>query len=370
MANLLNVPGGGEVWKVDGDSWLVYYVPNTNPPVPMAWKVTDQQQLQAMFGPDQPINYDRQISGSQFRQTGAVNMGVRTEISNESEHPFEVFTANFEKESEIRPWLRDPEVLAITAAAILEGREVTEAELKTTNWWKNHSDAERKWMTQREADPATATQQIADNRFKIEQALRKSGLTSPSQQLVNRIADKMTSGQWTEGYVNAQIDAITNPQQRWRLDNELEGLFDPTDRLREGEDKVRGLIQKWLGPKFSAGWDDEFVQEWAAEFRNNPDAKQDLEDILRDHFQAVFPEYADNPNNNYESIAGPWRSFMQDQWGTIPDETDPVFAKVLRLNDSQEATALLRQEGLKRGVDKVVNQAFGKLTESLNGGVR
>lgn len=369
--DLLNVPGGGEVWRIDGQPWLIYYVPNSEPPVPMGWRITNDDDLNAMFGPGQPVTYAKQIGREQWRQTGGVDMGVRVELANESDHPFEVFLANYEREAQVRPWLKDPEVLAHVSAAILEGREVTEAELKTTEWWKTHTDAERKWMTISASDPSTASEMIADNRFKVRDLLLQAGVSAPPGELVNVMADRWTRGDWSQDYLREQArllgDRYTIGYVDEAVQETLQGINLETNR--DVEDKVRQSVTRWLGPAYAAGWNEQHIAQWAAQLRTDPNAEVRLTEMLKKQRLALFPEY-ENENLAYEDIAAPWRSFAQQQWGQVPDETDPLFQKVIRLNDAEAAADLLRKEGVRRGVGKVVDDALKGSQQALGSQVQ
>ena len=52
------------------------------------------------------------------------------------------------------------------------------------------------------------------------------------------------------------------------------------------------------------------------------------------------------------------------------DETDDVFQSLIRLNDTAEGGKLLRGEGLKRGVEKVKQDALTGIMGSTGGLVR
>lgn len=132
-------------------------------------------------------------------------------------------------------------------------------------------------------------------------------------------------------------------------------------------DRVKDLMRRWLGPFFSDGYDEQWIAEWAGKLRNDPDAETELVELLKERKQAVLPEYGkDQP---YEAIAGPWKSLFTRVWGQQADESDPIFHKILRMNDAAEATKLLRKEGLKRGVGTVVNSAIGGLIQATGGSV-
>lgn len=362
--SLNNVPEGAEVWHTeDGFSYLVYFVPNSDPPVPMTWRIESDEELQALYG-DRPITYDRNFAHSdQLSQTGAIDMGVRSEVSSESEQPFRAFVNRFEQELEVRPWLRDPEMLALVTSAVLEGRSVTTAEWQTTDWWQNHSDQERKWLQLAHSDPSTAAQVKNDNRSKIEQALRDAGIANPSASLVNRIADNMSRGSWSNSYVQQQIRLLADPFASGTLDQQLRNVAPDAPQTKQGEETARKLFNRWLGPY--ANQSEESIQYWAGRLRNDPDAEQELTEQLRKQKTALFPEY--NENATWEDIASPWKNFIQNEWGQMVNDDDTVLHKVVKLNDANDAADFLRREGLKQGVEQVVESAVTSAASKFGG---
>lgn len=366
--DLHQVPPGAEVWEVEGRHFLVWYVPFTDPPVPLAWFVSSSEERKALGIDTKKI--DRKFkSWDQFYATGVLRHGDTRELVNTRVHPWELLKQHYEQEVAIKPYLADPEILALWAAAMMEGREITEGELKTTNWWRTHSQAEREWLLLNASDPATADRLIRDNRLRVADLLRSSGVANASEALINLIADNWTQGKWTEVYALQQIRLLADPYAEGELDPELRGMTEGLDRTREGEDEVRQMIQRWLGPAYAANWTDQHIAEWAGRLRNDPDAKQELEDVLRKHRMALFPEY-DNPNLTYEDIAAPWRGVVQQIWGQTADETDPLFMRIVRTNDLATAEQILRTEGLRRGIGTVVNDLVASATSAFGGGVQ
>ena len=366
--DLHQVPPGAEVWEVEGRHFLVWYVPFTDPPVPLAWFVSSSEERKALGIDTNKI--DRKFkSWDQFYATGVLRHGDTRELVNTRVHPWELLKQHYEQEVAIKPYLADPEILALWAAAMMEGREITEGELKTTNWWRTHSQAEREWLLLNASDPATAERLISDNRLRVADLLRSSGVANASEALINLIADNWTQGKWTEVYALQQIRLLADPYAEGELDPELRGMTEGLDRTREREDEVRQMIQRWLGPAYAANWTDQHIAEWAGRLRNDPDAKQELEDVLRKHRMALFPEY-DNPNLTYEDIAAPWRGVVQQIWGQTADETDPLFMRIVRINDLATAEQILRTEGLRRGIGTVVNDVMAAATSAFGGGVQ
>lgn len=361
--DLINIPPNAEVWRVGQDYWVVYYVPNTHPPVPMGWKVPPAE-VAALGIKGQ----DRTLSTQDFYRTGILNMGITTEIPRTAEgvHPFDVMVREYETEVQVKPWLADAEILALWAGAAMEGRGITAAELQGTEWWQTHNAQERAWISLNASDPDTANQQIADNRLNVTSMLSEMGIDNASAELINYIADQWTTGHWTQAYAITQMQGLSDPYARVTLDSTLAKYKKGLDTTQGRELEVRNLVNRWLGPAYAAGWTQENIAQWAGEFRNNPDAETELIEILRGQRLALFPEYT-NSNLTYEDIAGAWRGVWQRVWGEAPDESDSLFTNIVRMNDIAEAERLLRIEGLRRNNTTVSENLLSDVAGAFGG---
>lgn len=342
--DLINVPPNAEVWRVGQDFWLIYYVPNTQPPVPMGWKVPPAEV--AALGIS---GQDRTLAPTDFSRTGVLDMGITTEIPRTAEgvHPFDVMVREYQTEVKVKPWLADPEILSLWAGAAMEGRGITSAELQGTDWWRTHNSAERSWISLNASDPATANQQIEANRLNVMSMMSDMGIDNASAELIDFVADRWTTGAWSQAETVTQIQGLSDPYARSTLSPDLARFVQGLDTTRGREEEVRSLVNRWLGPAYASGWNADTLARWAGEFRNNPDAETELTEILRGQRLALFPEYT-NSNLTYDDIAGAWRGVWQQAWGEAPDETNPLFTNIVRMNDIAEAQRLLRVEGLRQ----------------------
>ena len=365
-------PDAAEFWKVGDKLYVVYYVPESDPPIPMAWE-TDQEELQTIVGPGQEITYSKTISQQEADSLGMTTWGKATELANTTEHPFDAYMSLIEDQAAVRPWLRDAEVLELIAQATLEGRAVTEAEFQQTEWYRSKNARERQWLLTYESDPKTAQQQLDDWRYEVEEMLFQSGVNEAPQEMVNYMSSQYVMGHWSRTHLERQIKAVSDPNLGYEVDAGLleavGGDISGIGTNQKYEDSVRALAERWLGPQFGQ-WSDADVSRWASRFRESPDGQAELEAELRRQRLALFPEYAD-PTLTYEDIAMPWRSKVQQIWGQTADETDPIFNRVIRMNDATEAGKLLTQEGLKRGIRQVEQDAQAAMDRAFgdNAGV-
>lgn len=373
--DLNQVPPNLEVWQVGSQLYLVRRVTEfgVEPPIFLYWSISEaDKEALGITTIDHRFDTERV-----FARTGALNMGDSRELVNTTEDPVDQVLSAYETEVRVKPWLADPEILSLWIGAALEGRGITEAELHGTEWWRSHSRTERAWLSLNASDPTTADNLIADNRARVAQLFADAGVDNASADLINLVADKWTTGSWTEVYATNQIRLLADPFLEGDLDPDLADSRSGLDTTREREDEVRSLISRWLGPQLAGYYDDTFIGTWASRLRENPDARVELEDFLRRQFQTHINVtrdgervYGDDAALTYDDVAGPWRGLWQQTWGQLPDESDELFLRLVRTNDLATASRLLREEGLKRGNATVAQNLLSDLDSAFGGQIR
>jgi len=368
---ILGLPPNTELWEVDGQLYAIVFVRDADPPIPLVWTVSDsaREAMEQARSTPLPIKL---VTSAQFNAIGPLIQGPSSFLVDTPEDPFDAFMAWYEDATFIMPWLEDPEIMAVYAAAFLEGGEPSIAELAQTEWWQTHSQAERDWMVFSNADPISAGQTLDANRRAVRDLLIQSGVENPTESLIQYMADQVTTGFWTQALLSDQVAAISDPFSGIPIDNGLATYLQQNqisvDTTRDQEEVVRGLVNRWLGPHFASFWSDEAISRWAGEFRNDPDAETELLNILRGQRLTLFPAFT-NENLTYEDIAAPARGIFFNVWGQQADETDPFFLKLLNLNDAESMQQILRQEGLSRGIRQVQNDALGSLVNAFGGSI-
>ncbi len=362
----MSLPGNPALWKVGNESWIVYETTGTDgEAIRVAWKATSEEDVQSFFGPDQPIVYDQAMDAL---PADVLNFGSTDELGNLTDDPITTWRNTLATESKTQPWLLDTDYQALSLMAVLEGRPLSDSEIQQTEFWKTHTDSQRKWMKDFNSDPMSAQQALTDQRGVTRQFLIDAGINNASDELVEYMADQLTTGEWSETYYNNQSRAISDPASGISVDTELEGFVgEGIDTTQAGESEVRGLVKKWLGPTFGE-WDESTIADWAGKIRNDPDAQTNLVEQLKDQKMAMYSGY--DRESSYETIAQPWRGFVSQMWGTTLNETDPLFDEIINLNDSGKAGELLTKKGLERGNDQVVNTVQTALNQSFGGTAR
>jgi len=363
------IPSGGEITKVGDLYYILYTIPDTN--IPISYEATEQD-IRGLF----PLDFDQQqfkpLTIAEFNQLGAIDFGNVAELYDprlisQGMTPWEGFIDYLDKEAELRPWLADEEMVFLLAESTLEGRAVTEAEWKTTDWWRTHTQDERDWLLLSQGKsieelPADAQSKIQDDKIAIRNAMIQAGVSNPPDNLINWVSNKFTSGQWSNTYTEDQISLVADPSKVGTLDTDLQDFISGDtieyDTTRAGEDRVTQLYKRYLGPVFgdvSAN----LIAEEAGKIRNDSDYEQELITKLTAQKKSLFPNYAEDVT--YEEFSAPWENFTTNQWGQQVDTTSDYFQEVLKLNDATKASKYLTQKGLDMGVDKVVNEALDSL---------
>ena len=373
-----DLPGRPEVWrdKSTGAMYMVYMVPDVQPELPMIWHVTDEDLMNEYMGgsyADGDWTIDRDFENqAQLDAAGALSFGTVDEIVLRGENPFNAWSSSLERKKDVLPWLNDPEVAAIWAAAYLEDRVPDEADLASAPWFYEKTAGEQQWISLLWSQPETAEQLQASNRLAVQSMMQESGIMDADDVTINYIADQWTQGLWTDVQRNTQIGLMADPQKEGDRDPGLvaaskgDTYSTTTDQIRFVETEAR----KWLGPVYGQMTEAQ-VTDWAARLRIDPNAKDAFQNHLSAQRMALMPEYA-NQDLTYEDIAQPWRNFATNSWGQQMDETSDVFQNILKLNDSAEAGVMLREEGLNQGIQKVENDFVDSIGRAFSpsGGVR
>lgn len=340
------------MWRIADKTYIVYDIPDADPPVYLRWLVPNEE-VAAIFGPGVTPTYKRVLSREASRSLGMLDFGVSTELANFDDDPFLTWAQTMETQAAVQPWILDDDYQALIAMAMLEGRTLTEAEIQGTEWWESHNQAQREWMKLYHGDAEEAERRIEDNRIRAFNTLREAGIEEPTDAMINYMGDQVTKGNWSLSYFQQQARAVSDPFSGIDVDSGLKkamGTAQPgttQDQITE----VRDMVRTWLGP-VHGDWADTQVQKWAGTLRNDPDGQTLLLDHLRKQRLALFPQFEDD-SLTYEDIASPWRTFGTQIWGQQMDETDPMFATMIRNNDAGLNGQLLREEGMKRNITNV-----------------
>jgi len=377
LVDLNNVPKDAYVWNVDNQLYVAYEVPGAGdvydgPPIYMAYEVFRNDLVEAgIWTKGETLPPISPIRKEDFDRVAILFSGDTNQLTQDNRNPFSAFTETITEQSQVAPWITDSEVIGLIAEAALEGREVTDAEWQTTNWYQTHNETEREWLRTYYSDPSTATQLTTDAQIAVANSLQAAGVSNAPEALINWVAGKYVSGEWSQTYTTEQVALFADPYATGKRDTSFENYLSSTaltgvDRTTEKEREVRELYGKWLGPTLGKLTDQE-TAEIAGRLRDDPDYQDQLVQSLKQSRLAAFSNYT-NPELTYEDIARPWRNLTTSVWGQTADETQGWWQEMVKSNDFATAQNTLREKGLEQDITQVTQDATQALQQALGQG--
>ena len=373
-----NIPKDGLLWNVDGQNYIVYEVPGSDGelyegnPVYMAYELKDNDLVAAgLLTQGETAPQPNATMDQAFFDSIAIVTGNTDQLSADIDNPFASFVETITEQSQVAPWITDPEMISLIAEAAVEGRTVTDAEWQTTNWYQTHNESEREWLRTYYSDPSTATQLTTDAQIAVGNALQAAGVSNAPEALINWVAGKYVSGEWSQTYTTEQVALFADPYATGKRDVQFENYLSSTaltgvDRTTEREREVRELYSKWLGPTLGKLTDQE-TAEIAGRLRDDPEYQDQLVQSLKQSRLAAFSNYT-NPELTYEDIARPWRNLTTSVWGQTADETQGWWQEMVKSNDFATAQNTLREKGLEQDITQVTQDATQALQQALGQG--
>jgi len=373
-----NIPENGLLWNVGGNFYIVYEVPGSQGelyegnPMYIAYELKDNDLFAAgLLTQGETAPQPNATMDQAFFDSIAIVTGNTDQLSSLIDNPFASFVETVGEQSQVAPWITDPEMISLIAEAAVEGREVTDAEWQTTNWYKTHNEGEREWLRTYYSDPSTATQLTTDAQIAVANSLQAAGVSNAPESMINWVAGKYVSGEWSQTYTTEQINLFADPYATGKRDVQFENYLSSTaltgvDRTTEREREVRELYNKWLGPSLGKLTDNE-TAEIAGRLRDDPDYQDQLVNSLKQSRLAAFSNYT-NPELTYEDIARPWRNLTTSVWGQTADETQGWWQEMVKSNDFAKAQTTLREKGLEQDVTQVTQDATQALQQALGQG--
>ena len=389
-----NIPRGARVFDVEGDYYLGYLVPGGDGTlytgsIYLMYSVPGNDFVKAGLLTDASAfkGANSFLTKEELNQAGALVVGDTDELEGIEGNPFKGFVERVSNNLSIAPWLGTVDGLALAAETRLEGRDPDPGEYAELPWYNNTTEEQRAWYELsfgRGFDdlPLDAQQAYQDTRRVIKNELIGLGISGgfdPStgelrdlpQGLVDYIAKKRVTGQWSSSKTTEQLLLFADPFAAGERDEEFFSVIETggyqIDRQTQYEDTVRQEALKWLGPvagNFNAGW----VANWASKIRSGEaDAYEQLQTLLKQQRVALFDAYT-NPELTYNDISQPWRNIVENAWGEVPDESETYFQDIVKNNNVTYANEVLTKVGLERGNDNVVNDALGGLEQAIGQG--
>lgn len=200
-------------------------------------------------------------------------------------------------------------------------KDMFQAQLRDSKWWKTHSDKERQYLTQMFTDPATAKQNLAQARITVKQLAEQLGIkdTKFTKSKMSEAAYNMVAKGWNEG------------QLRYFLGQYV--TFDGGDMEGQGAD-VQNDLRSYaynMGVKMSDKW---YADNTRKVLRGLATASDFKNDMLR-QAKAAFPQYSKqlDAGQTLADIAQPYMQSMS-QILELPQGSinlfDPTIKKALQ----------------------------------------
>ena len=372
-----NIPEGSYLWNVDGTNYIVYEVPGSDgelyegAPIFMAYELQENDLVKAgLLSEGAPIPNGEPVGKDIFDMIAIVT-GNTDQLSADIDNPFASFVETIGEQALVAPWIKDPEMISLIAEAAVEGRTVTDAEWQVTDWYQEHNETEREWLRTYYSDPSTAAQLTTDAQLAVANSLQASGVSNAPEALINWVAGRYVSGEWSDAYTTEQIALFADPYAQGKRDAQFENYLSSTaitgvDRTTAREREVEELFATWLGPTLGKLTDQEKA-EMAGRLRDDPDYKDTLIGSLKQSRLAAFSNYT-NPELTYDDIARPWRNLTTSVWGQTADETQGWWQEMVKSNDFATAQTTLREKGLENNITQVTQDATQALTQALSQG--
>jgi len=199
-----------------------------------------------------------------------------------------------------------------------------QAGLRDTKWWKSKPESARKFLILQYGDPATAKQQLAQQRVKIKQMAAQLGITVNSK-LSKKLDD------WT---MKSMLNGWTDAQMRDELGKFV--TFGDDDWGGEGGEAIEKLktYAYQMGVAFNGKW----FADRARLIVRGMATQQDFEDEIRHAAKGVFSQWSKqlDAGQTVADLAAPYMQSMS-QILELPAGSvnlfDPTIRKALQNKD-------------------------------------
>lgn len=174
----------------------------------------------------------------------------------------------------------NPEIKGKFKQMVSEGwsKDMFQAKLRGTKWWKTHSDKERQYLIQMYTDPATAKQTLAQARVTVRQLANQLGVKESdyTKKRLSEAAYNLVAKGWNEGQLRNFLGQYV--------------FFGGGDMEGQGAD-IQNELHAYaysMGVKMSDQWYADNTRYVLRGLATTSDYKNDM---LK-HAKAAFPQYA------------------------------------------------------------------------------
>ncbi len=173
-----------------------------------------------------------------------------------------------------------------------------QAELRDTKWWKTHSESERKYLTNRYGDPATAKQDLKAAFIQVRQLANQMGMVETSALLkkMNTWAYNVVAKGWSESQLRYELGKYVS--------------FGGDNWQGEGGEAIEALhsYAYSMGIKMN----DKFYTDGARNIIRGVAKQQDYEDKIRKQAKATYSQWSKqiDAGQTVADLASPYMQSM------------------------------------------------------------
>ena len=185
---------------------------------------------------------------------------------------------------------------------------------------------------------------------------------------VDWVANKYASASWSDTKLLTQLTAATQKFSIHETDDEFKKILEEgvTTFSNKGVEQVTNIIEAYLPVSLQQPYLDD-IQNLAGKFISDATFADTFTEKLKDERYAFNSSWDKdipwiNIKNNILSAA-------ENIWGVRPDENDTTIQQVMAINDVAKREKILRQEGLNRGYETVVNDLYSSMSQSFGTGI-
>lgn len=300
--------------------------------------------------------------------------GLLTEIQD---NEFEIDTAvnALKTAAQDMPWSNDSDYLNLVTEYLIEDREnwtanlTLDAEGKFGNILKKYDfskDMYNRMITYKN-DEVGRDLLVEDAKTKVLNMLNTLE-ASLDADTVDWIANKYASASWSDTKLLTQLTAATQKFSIHETDDEFKKILEEgvTTFSNKGVEQVTNIIEAYLPVSLQQPYLDD-IQNLAGKSISDATFLDTFTEKLKDERYAFNSSWDKdipwiNIKNNILSAA-------ENIWGVRPDENDTTIQQVMGINDVAKREKILRQEGLNRGYETVVNDLYSSMSQSFGTGI-
>jgi hypothetical protein len=218
-----------------------------------------------------------------------------------------------------------PDVKKKVDAAIKQGwtPQRLEGEVKTTNWWKNRNESQRKWDLLSAEQAGEKTRLLDAEKRRIENAASRMGVTLSSTQINDFALQSLRDGKSDAEITLGMANKFVLP-----TDNKATPGVDESD-LMKGQAGTTVTEIRDLASAYGVKVSDTNLLKWTRSALAGDIQVEELEDTFRESAKALYPPIADvlDQGQTLEGFVSPYLDIAARELGITRDMMDLTDSK-------------------------------------------